>query len=1069
MLGNMEQLEIQDQKLKELLELARWGWWKADFHSKKYYCSEYLQKILGLSSEQLSFEDFQLMIREDYRERITQEFTLIYDQNIYEQTFPIYSSHGCQWVHSQLGAKEKTPEGHLIAWGYLQCVDTPYTSDPEGSLERVNNLLYQQNSISRSLLSFLKTDNTNEVIEKILRDILLQFKGSRVYIIEYDQQHHIQSCVYEVVAKGVEPQQENLSHFSIESTPWWTEQITNYSPILLYSLDELPAEALSEKEILAAQSIKSLMVVPMIAKDHVWGYLGIDVVDKHRIWNNEDYQWFSALGNIISICMELRKSEYKAQKEQEYFRNLYQHMPIGYVRMRLLRDQAGELTNYRFVDLNPAFEKIIERPLHYYLYKTAQEIPLQVDLLEQLQAFAKIQANGSFQQYNFYSRQADKHLRCILYAPEPDEVVILFSDITETLKAHDALDKSEKTLRNIYQNIPVGIEIYDKYGYLQDMNDKNAEIFGLQDKSWGIGINIFDNPNIPDNIKQQIREQKNVDFELKYDFSCVNEYYRSHEKGIKDLVIKLTTLYNSDNELESYMLILIDNTETSTAHSKIQEFENFFSAIADFAKIGYFKWNLCTQTGFAINQWYKNWGESESTPLQEIVGQYPNLHPDDRDNVMNFYENLEKGIVTNLKTEVRVGNEEEGWRWIRCNITVKEYDPEHHNIELIGINFDITELKEIEAKLLEAKNKAETLDKLKSAFLANMSHEIRTPLNAIVGFSNLLVETETLDERQQYMAIIQENNELLLQLISDILDLSKIEAGTFEISYGDVDVNQLCQETVRSLSLKTATGVTLEFEHFEPSCHLWGDRNRLTQVINNFINNALKFTTQGYIRLGYHLQKDKIEFYVSDTGIGISKDHLPTIFDRFVKLNSFIHGTGLGLSICKSIIEQMGGKIGVESELGKGSRFWFSLPYIPPQAKIKQAFRKPAAKEISGGLIHLPTVLVAEDTESNFILISTVLKKEYHILWAQNGREALELYREQKPDLILMDIRMPQMDGLTATRHIRETDKEVPIIALTAFAFDSDRIRALEAGCNEYMSKPIQPKALKEAIRQLLP
>ena len=268
------------------------------------------------------------------------------------------------------------------------------------------------------------------------------------------------------------------------------------------------------------------------------------------------------------------------------------------------------------------------------------------------------------------------------------------------------------------------------------------------------------------------------------------------------------------------------------------------------------------------------------------------------------------------------------YTWTRVNVMVRDFRPEDGIIDMVCVNYDITELKETERKLIAARDKAEELDRLKSAFLANMSHEIRTPLNAIVGFSSLLTETEDMKDRKQYMAIVQENTELLLQLISDILDLSKMESGAFEFVKSDTDVNLLCSEIIRSLRMKVPAGVELVFEECLPGCHVWADKNRLNQVISNFINNALKFTFSGSITLGYYRQTDGyLRFYVRDTGMGIPKNKIKTVFDRFVKLNSFVHGTGLGLSICKSLVEQMGGTIGVESEEGEGSCFWFTYPY----------------------------------------------------------------------------------------------------------------------------------------------
>ena len=251
------------------------------------------------------------------------------------------------------------------------------------------------------------------------------------------------------------------------------------------------------------------------------------------------------------------------------------------------------------------------------------------------------------------------------------------------------------------------------------------------------------------------------------------------------------------------------------------------------------------------------------------------------------------------------------------------YSPEVSDLFICNIRECLRDgkLKEIEYPL-------EMAGRLKSAFLANMSHEIRTPLNAIVGFSDLLVEAEDIEERKEYVKIVRNNNELLLQLITDILDLSKIEAGTFDFTYGDVNVNLLCENIVRSMEMKVSEGVALVFDSNLPQYHLISDRNRLHQVISNFVNNAIKFTSQGSIRVGYQMKGEELEFYVQDTGIGIDKEQQLHIFERFVKLNSFVPGTGLGLAICQSIIEQLGGRIGVDSEPGKGSRFWFRLPGV---------------------------------------------------------------------------------------------------------------------------------------------
>ena len=499
----------------------------------------------------------------------------------------------------------------------------------------------------------------------------------------------------------------------------------------------------------------------------------------------------------------------------------------------------------------------------------------------------------------------------------------------EAIHERQALDRSEKLFRNIFTNIPAGVEIYDTNGILVDINNKNMEIFGIRDKADVIGINLFENPNLSPQLIEQIREQDVVDFRLDYEFGSIEGYYPSDRRNKINLYTKVSKIYDSKGYFTGYALINIDNTERIDALSRICDFENFFLLISDYAKVGYAKLNLLDKKGYAIKQWYKNMGEDENVSLPEVVEVYGKMHPEDRKQMLDFFYKARLGKVKDFKGEMRIlrpGTKDQ-WNWIRTNVVVNQFKPENGVIELIGINYDITELKETESKLIDAKEKAETADRLKSAFLANMSHEIRTPLNAIVGFSSLLVQEENPEEREQYMAIVEENNELLLQLISDILDLSKMEAGTFDFVERELDVNLLCEDMVRVMKLKAKPGVEVVFDRHLPECVIASDRNRLNQVIANFINNAIKFTATGSIRLGYdRIDAGHLRFYVADTGIGIMQEKQTEIFDRFVKLNSFVHGTGLGLSISKSIVEQLGGTIGVESEPGKGACFWFTLP-----------------------------------------------------------------------------------------------------------------------------------------------
>lgn len=416
----------------------------------------------------------------------------------------------------------------------------------------------------------------------------------------------------------------------------------------------------------------------------------------------------------------------------------------------------------------------------------------------------------------------------------------------------------------------------------------------------------------------------------------------------------------------------------------------------------------------------------------------------------------------------------------KMKIESKDFSP-----ILLNIEWDITDMELMRRELMVAKEKAETSDQLKSAFLANMSHEIRTPLNAIVGFSRIIAESDNTEERKSYYEIVEANNERLLQLINEILDLSKIEAGIVEFSIATVRLHPLCKEIHDAHVFRCPTGVELIFEPSDEEISIASDKNRIFQVISNLIGNAFKFTTRGSISYGYRRKGENIVFHVTDTGTGIAPEKIGKVFERFVKANNFAQGTGLGLAICKTIIERLGGNISVTSELDKGTTFTFTLPANAAQEEDKEMLKnalegnewtadeQSVIAESTESTPATPpkdtamkTILIAEDTDSNYILTKAILGKEYHLERAKDGMEAVNMFVEINPDIILMDMKMPNLGGLDATKIIRELSPTVPIIALTAFAYDHDRKAAFDAGCNDFLTKPFTQEGLKETIKR---
>ncbi len=780
-----------------LLENVQTGWWKADFAGKYYECSEYVVKLFGLAGSRLTFLEFQDLIRPDYSNHVSREFISIRDQDIYEQVFPVRTRFGEQWVRSKLYRKETDAGGNLTAYGLLQLLpDWTFEKKSPSRSRPLTDVLQHLGSLSRSLMSFIQTEDISVSIRAALTETLHSFGPiqGRAYLMKLDWERHVLSCTHEYCSEGVRSLKANFRHLPFARIPWVVEKMRQNQPLPISTLDDLPPEAAPEKALWVKGEVSSTMLIPLAIKGNVSGFMGVDTVGRPRYWTQEDYQWLSSVANLISI-------------------------------------------------------------------------------------------------------------------------------LTEMTKARDALDQKGKLLKDIYANIPVGIELYDKEGYLVDLNNKDMEIFGIRSKPDVVGVNIFENPNIPPDIVVQMKKRRPVTFRLDFPFDTLENYYSTRKKGHVEITTKVSMLYDKEGELQSYILINIDNTEKVIAYNRIEEFETIFTLVSTYAKVGYAKYDLFSGEGFAIDQWYENIGEKPGTPLKDLLCIYPHIHPEDRAVMLHFFEKARQGRASQIRKELRVDTGE-GWKWIRAYVMCNIQGISKGRLETYCINYDITELKENQFQ----REKAQELDRLKSAFLANMSHEIRTPLNAIVGFSTLLAETDEPEEKELFTDIIQKNNALLLQLISDILDLAKIESNTMEFNFSQVDVAEMCREIAASFRIKMPPGVSLIFEPESRPCVICSDPIRLTQVLTNFLNNAVKYTVEGSITLAYEQLPGVLRFSVADTGEGMPSSVCEHIFDRFYKGNPFKQGTGLGLSICETIVKRFGGQMGVESEIGKGSTFWFTLP-----------------------------------------------------------------------------------------------------------------------------------------------
>jgi len=634
---------------------------------------------------------------------------------------------------------------------------------------------------------------------------------------------------------------------------------------------------------------------------------------------------------------------------------------------------------------------------------------------------------------------------------------VLAHDITQIQLAAEALQESEQKFRNLFEeHSAVKLLIDPETGTIADANQAAVNFYGYPSEQL-IGMHLSNiNTSNPDKLKGDISsalDQRKIHFEFTH--RCSDGTLREVEVFSSKIVIKgkpyLHSIIHDVTEQKKARLqirLLIQSIEQSPVGILITNPEGF----VEFANS-----RMTIITGYEKEQ---------------IVGSISKILISGNGNTV-----LQKRIWSIIRSgdmwkgEFEDRKKDGSVYWAKAAIS-PIFDDEGIIRHYILVYEDISEQKKMLSELITAKIKAEESDHLKTAFLANMSHEIRTPMNGILGFMDLLQQPGlTGDQIDEYVSIVKLSGERLLSTINDIIDISKIEAGQSILNNAPVDINELLQEQYNFFK-READKKALNFSVVllpPESRTISTDAHKLSSVLINLIKNALKFTRKGSITFGAYLHKNEIEFVVRDTGKGIPAGRLNSIFDRFVQADVSIsrdyEGTGLGLSIAKAYVEMMGGSITVDSKVGEGTTFTFKVP------RTITTNKEPASPGIFPDLtasLHDKTILIAEDDEISYIYINRLLAPyKIKLLRAYNGREAVDLFKTSSSiSLVLMDIKMPVMDGYQAVREIRETDTGTPVIALTAFAFSDDREKALAAGCNDYLSKPVKKEQLIDMLRK---
>lgn len=664
----------------------------------------------------------------------------------------------------------------------------------------------------------------------------------------------------------------------------------------------------------------------------------------------------------------------------------------------------------------------------------------------------------------------------------PNHIDGVIRDITERKQAKTKLIESEYLLRTIIEAEPECIKIVDADGRLLLMNPAGLAIIEADSMEQVAGQEVFGLITTEYRrafIKMHKRviagESVQMEFELK-GLKGASHWLETNAVPLQ-YHGKMVHLAHTRNI-----------TERKRAEEKLKNSEMFLKETQTIARLGTYILNIengtwtssdVLDTIFGIDSYY----DKTTSAWISII------HPDWRQIMHDYFINEVVGNKCKFDKEYKIIRKiDKKERWIH-GLGEIIFNEDNQPIKMIGVVQDITERKRIEEELTIAKEKAEESDRLKSSFLSNMSHEIRTPMNGILGFAELLKEPNlTGEEQQEYISIIERSGTRMLNIINDIIDISKIESGSMKILISETNINEQIEYIHTFFKPEIdAKNMQLIFKNSLPSkdAVIKTDREKIYAILTNLVKNAIKFTHSGSIEFGYNLKPAKpnttgtsgylfesfeLEFYIKDTGIGIRQEQLEIVFERFRQGSESItrsyEGAGLGLSISKTFVEMLGGKIWVESELGKGSVFYFTIPYNGEQDTkevIQIALNDDKEKQIEN-----LKILIAEDDEISARLLTKTIKifsKE--ILKAKTGIEALKACRENPDiDLILMDIQMPEMDGYETTRQIRQFNKDVIIIAQTAYALTGYREKAIAAGCNDYISKPIKKEELMALIHK---
>lgn len=1034
------------------------GFWDYDTINKTFTFSDSFRYLLCFEHDVVTLAEFSAIIPSNYKYIIEEQQR---QSRTRELTFPVVVRGGLIWVNATFVVQYIDEYNHEHQSGIIKQVESNSTGEESGSGLRLD-LLQKISSLSNLVLN---NKSFYDAMHQLSMGISNSIEGMRIGIAQWRGGSSFE--IFDTDTNSLVDENYHLLRHGAKIESKWMQMLCENCQIgIIGNIEEFGEEWKEERKRYELNRMVSVLAQPvMTSEGELWGII-IGVRKTPTLWTDFDKKVMMQISNTVSLALKVYRITQKL-RDARAVNAIMQDQGLMYIwrwystpdfeqKGFFLSEQENverEFTNKEFRDTLHVndYNKLMTQ-IRFILQRKAKKISVRVR--------SKFKDGKNYRWY-----QVEGRVTAYYGTGVPRIVVGTLIDIDDSVRENEREKRLQSLQTMIFNRIPIGIEYFDRNGKVVFVNEHLMEMYCLDgQRKQSIDFNLFDNPFFTDEIKQQIKTNQTLDFTVNYDFTEVSKYFETSRTDTAEMNYRISKQY-FDGKFHGYLVVVIDTSQEKAKENKLATLESYFDEIGRFAQIG-ICWLSKDGGGYVSKQWNINFGLHEDSNVVPDLSNYTQTAADDREIINDLYNQLVNKEIPSLQHDIQVFHPDGKLHWI--NLQLINYNSCGFE-GIVGLSLDITQRKDNESMLVEARQKAENLDQIRSQFIANMSHEIRTPLNAIVGFSQLLTEAPAdCDERRIYTEIIQTNSDILLKLVSDILDLSKVEAGTVEFQYNIEIIPSICNEIYYSMERRAPKGLQFtllprtDYDDLEAYC----DKTRVVQIVTNFINNAFKFTKEGRVMLWYKLNAGNIEFHVSDTGIGIEKKNLDRIFEAFVKLDKFAVGTGLGLSICKNMAQQMGGSVGVESSYGKGSHFWLSIPYLTRE-DVK------SIKNIDSRINNFETYMeyqhcisVVEDNPDKLSFIKYSLDG-YQITTAPaNG--FFFFWLGLKSHLTIIDVDSCYGTACYIISSIRHQGDNFKIIAINSINSESTNDDLLKAGANEVIMLPMNNTEFKDRLRKYL-